>query len=131
VEQLCLEESVELKTLLTEITIFENPLNSSLHSVTLRLLGDKIHSLVRSNTGKVWLQFIYLISFIKDFIQTERMQLSMDPHFVACRKLLNPIAASGHLHYAKYAQMMRCLPSEHPWLYQMQMDDRRHVVKEN
>ena len=32
-EQLCLEESVELKTLLKEITTFENPIYSSLHSV--------------------------------------------------------------------------------------------------
>jgi len=49
----------------------------------------------------------------KDFIHDERMQSYMDAHFVACRKVLNPFAASGHLHHAKsvrlYVQMMWCL----------------------
>ena len=47
------------------------------------------------------------------------MQSYMDAHFVARRKVLNPFAASGHLHHAKnvrlYVQMMRCLTEKHPW----------------
>ena len=33
------------------------------------------------------------------------------------------------MHNAKSAQMMRRLTKEHPWLYQMYMDDGRHAVQ--
>ena len=61
------------------------------------------------------------------------MQSSIDAHFVACRKLLNTFAASGHLHYVNsgrlFVQMMRSLKEEHHWIYKMYMDDGRHTVQ--
>jgi len=63
VEQLCLEESVELKTLLTEITTFENQF-TQFAFCTIWLLGDKTQSLAPLRPvhilGKYGFTFIYI-----------------------------------------------------------------------
>ena len=132
-----LEDVHTLEVLLTEITSSENPVETIIQSSTLQQVDEKLQSLVswiasRSRTGQLWLQLRYHISVIKDFILAERMK-SWTDHLNACTKLLNLLAASGHLNYAKslrlYVQLMQRLPDEHPWLHQMYVEEGRHAVQ--
>ena len=77
------------------------------------------HVEVDFENAKLWLRFVDYIEIIKEFICCERLGM-WDGHLNAVTALLNLIAATGHIHYAKsarlYVQEMRKLPSTHPWL---------------
>jgi len=62
-------------------------------------LGDS------SRTARLWLQFLYHISVIKNFIFGERFKNWEPAHLHTCSQLLNVFAASGHIHYAKSCRL--------------------------
>ncbi len=74
----------------------------------------------QSRTAKLWVQFMDYIRIIQDFIASERLK-DWHGHIRARSQLLNVLAATGHIHYAKsarlYVQSMSELPEKYPWLY--------------
>ena len=85
----------------------------------------------KSRTAKLWIQLLYHMSVIKEFIFAERSD-NWHGHLNACAKLLNVFAATGHIHYAKscrlYLQQMRDLVITHPWLYQKYSEEGKHAI---
>ena len=85
-----------------------------------------------SRTAKLWLHCLEYIKIIKEFIWCERLGI-WDGHLNAVTKLLNLIAATGRIHYAKsarlYVQEMRKLPTKHPWLYKNFIEGGYHTVR--
>ena len=85
----------------------------------------------QSRTSKLWLLYIDYVDVVKMFIFAERTS-DWELHLLAVTKMLNLLAATGHIHYAKsarlYVQEMRKLPQTHPWLYQQFMEEQ-HTVK--
>ena len=71
----------------------------------------------RSQTAKLWLQYIEYVETLKMFIRAERTG-NWCLHLVAVGKMLNLFAATGHINYAKsarlYLQVMFELPTCHP-----------------
>ena len=90
------------------------------------------HVEVDFENAKLWLRFMDYIEIIKELICCERLGM-WDVHLNAVTALLNLIAATGHIHYAKsarlYVQEMRKLPSTHPWLHQKFVEGY-HCAKE-
>ena len=85
-------------------------------------LNEFINKLSRSNrTAKLWKQYMYHISLVKDFIFAERTG-DWSFHLITVKKMFNLFAASGRVNYAKsarlYLQTMNDLPQKHPWLFQ-------------
>ena len=69
---------------------------------------------------------------LKLFIRAERTG-NWNLHLIAVEKMLNLFAATGHIHYAKssrlYLQLMRELPTDHPWLYHCFTEEGFHTVR--
>ena len=74
-----------------------------------------------SRTSKLWIQYLYHVSLVKDFIYAERTG-DWNLHLVTVKRMLNLFAAAGRVDYAKsarlYLQSMDALPEQHPWLHQ-------------
>ena len=87
---------------------------------------------VSSRTAKLWLQYIRYIDIIKQFLTAERTGNWM-LHLESITDMLNLFAATGHNNYAKcarlYVQMMKDLPTTHPWLFDMFMTQGVHSVR--
>ncbi len=90
------------------------------------LLSDK------SRTAKLWLQYIEYVETLKLFISAERTG-NWNLHLLAIGKMMNLFAATGHINYAKssrlYLQLMRELPTDHPWLYTCFTEQGFHAVR--
>ena len=75
----------------------------------------------RTNTGKLWVQYIQFISKIKEFTRAERIG-DWKGYLAGMGKMLNLFAATGHINYAKstrlYRQKMTELETEYSCLYQ-------------
>ena len=73
-----------------------------------------------SRTPKLWIQYLYHIGLVKDFIYAEKTA-DWNLHLVTLKRMLNLFAAAGRVNYAKrarlYLQSMDALPEQHPWLH--------------
>ncbi|KAL4105063.1 hypothetical protein QTP88_020338 [Uroleucon formosanum] len=58
----------------------------------------------RGPTAKLWVQYFYMVSIVKDFIRSERLG-DWDGHLKALKKMLPFFHASGHFLYAKSAYL--------------------------
>ncbi len=69
---------------------------------------------------------------LKLFIRAERTG-NWSLHLVVVGEMLNLFAATGHINYAKssrlYLQLMRELPTDHPWLYECFIKQGFHAVR--
>ena len=79
---------------------------------------EYIDKLSKTNrTAKLWNQYMYHVSLVKDFIFAERTG-DWSFHLVTVKKMLNLYAASGRVNYAKsarlYLQTMNDLPQKYP-----------------
>ena len=74
-----------------------------------------------SRISKLWIQYLYHISLVKDFIYAERTA-DWNLHLVTVKRMLNLFAAAGRVDYTKsarlYLQSMDALREQHPWLHQ-------------
>ena len=134
VERFSETEMVELDKLIMDLDCSNE---STFEHETLNLLDSRLTQLKtrlgeRYRTAKLWIQFLRHADIIKYFIFSERSK-DWEGHLLACTKLLNLFAATGHLHYAKscrlYVQQMRELPSTQPWLYEMFTSRGLHAVQ--
>ena len=86
----------------------------------------------KSRTAKLWLQYNEYVETLKLFIRAERTG-NWNLHLIAVEKMLNLFAATGHIHYVKssrlYLQLMRELPTDHPWLYHCFTEEGFHTVR--
>ena len=86
----------------------------------------------KSPTAKLWLQYIDYVETLKLFIRAERTG-DWSLHLVVVGEMMNLFAATGHINYAKssrlYLQLMRELPTDHPWLYQCFIKQGFHAVR--
>jgi len=82
----------------------------------------------KSRTAKLWLHYIEYVDTLKLFIQAERTG-NWNLHLIAIEQMLNLFAATGHLNYALYLQLMRELPTDHPWLYHCFAEQGFHTVR--
>ena len=73
-------------------------------------------------TAKLWIQYIYYINIVKQFIQAERTG-NWQNHLMVVRQMLNLFSATAHVQYARsarrYLQLMDELPTDFPWLYNL------------
>lgn len=96
------------------------------------ILRHKAFLAEKSRTAKLWLQYIEYIETLKLFIQAERTG-NWNLHLLQVEKMLNLLAATGHINYAKssrlYLQLMRELPTEHPWLHHCFTEQGFHAVR--
>ena len=85
----------------------------------------------RSQTAKLWLQYLHHIHVLKRFIIAERTS-NWSLHLHSTTDMLNLFAASGHPNYAKNAhlsvQQMMSLSEKHPWLHE-QFENAKHAVQ--
>ena len=93
---------------------------ASLQKAEEQLQSIKQQVSASSRTAKLWIQYIRYVDICKLFIMAERTG-NWHLHLQAVHDMLNLLAATGHTHYAKcarlYLQMMCSLPIDHPWLY--------------
>ena len=85
-----------------------------------------------SRISKLWIQYLYHISLVKDFIYAERTA-DWNLHLVTVKRMLNLFAAAGRVDYAKsarlYLQSMDALPEQHPWLHQCFQEKSYHPAR--
>ena len=110
-----------------------------LKSAELKKLEKNLKNLkndlaVNSRTVKLWLQDIDYVELLKLYIRAERTG-NWELHLVAVKRMINLLAATEHMNYAKsarlYLQFMVDLPKEHPWLYFCFMEQSYHTVRRN
>ncbi len=106
--------------------------DSTSTSTSDRCLVEKRMALIKqSRNAKHRFQYLDYITVIKDFIMSERTG-NWEGHLSAVGKLLNLIAATGHVNYAKsarlYRQVMHRLPGTQPWLFE-KFAEGYHVVR--
>ncbi|XP_065911780.1 uncharacterized protein [Dysidea avara] len=96
------------------------------------LLKYKLFLAEKSRTAKLWLQYIEYVETLKLFVLAERTG-NWNLHLIATEQMLNLFAATGHINYAKssrlYLQLMRELPTDHPWLYCCFIEQGFHTVR--
>ena len=72
-----------------------------------------------SRASKLWIQYIYHIGLVKDFIFAQRAR-NWTLHLVTAKRMLNSFASAGQVNYSKcarlYLQSMDELPGSYPWL---------------
>ena len=72
-----------------------------------------------SRASKLWIQYIYHIGLVKDFIFAQRAG-NWTLHLVTAKRMLNSFASAGQVNYSKcarlYLQSMDELPGSYPWL---------------
>ena len=104
---------------LDEETLKELVLSDSIKRIgnEIGLLKSKLKK--KSRTSKLWLLYMNSINVAKEFIYAERTS-NWDMHLNVLSKMHNLFAATGHINYAKsaqlYLQQMNMLPEMHPWL---------------
>ena len=69
-------------------------------SSTISKLKDSLSK--SSRTPRLWINYINYINIFKTFIRAERM-CKWDFHLTAVANMIDPFAATGHIHYAKSA----------------------------
>eukprot|EP00111_Clytia_hemisphaerica_P013776 TCONS_00040538-protein len=98
--------------------------NKEMQKLTSRLRED-------SRTAKLWIQYIDYVNIIKDFIIAERTS-DWQLHLTTLSKMLNLLAATGHIHYARsarmYIQQMSELSSKYPYLFN-KFSSGHHAVR--
>ena len=86
----------------------------------------------KSRTSKLWVQYLKYIELVQLFIPAERTA-NWDLHIVSVSQMINLVAATGHIHYAKRAkvnmQKMLELSTDYPWLYAKFATNRYHTVR--
>jgi hypothetical protein len=96
-------------------------------------LKEYIDKLSKTNrTAKLWKQYMYHVSLVKDFIFAERTG-DWSFHLITVKKMLNLYAASGRVNYAKsarlYLQTMNDLPQFYPWLFHCFNEKGYHAIR--
>jgi hypothetical protein len=110
-------------------------INSVLTSNTLKkikkMIDDTTSEHMKSKTGKVWLQYMNMVSLTRQFIKSERTG-NWELHLQSIKEMLAYLAAAGHNHYLKsarlYLQNMMSLKETHPDVYHMFMSGL-HVIR--
>ena len=119
------------KVISKDETCFEN---NSLQNLSLLVEKSKTELRGQSRTAKLWLQYINYVEICQLFIRAARIA-DWELHLFSTSKILNLLAATGHVHYAKcsriYLQMMVNLEHKHPWLYQRFAVEGLFVVRRN
>jgi len=94
--------------------------SEELHKLNQCLLQYKSFLCHKSRTAKLWVQYGKYIETLILFIRAEKTG-NWKLHLIALERMLNVFAATGHVHYAKraqlYLQMRLELPNDHSWLY--------------
>ena len=138
IEVLTKEEVIQLKEIYENLSDTDfnskkfdmSPLIKKLQE-NLRNLKDVLSK--RTNTAKLWVQYIQYLSKVKEFTRAERTG-DWKEHLVAMGKMLNLFATTGHINYAKsarlYLQKMAELETEYPWLYQQFSNKGFHCVRQ-
>ena len=87
-----------------------------------------------SRTAKLWIQYMHYIQVLKDFVRAERTG-NWSLHLHTGGKMLNHLAATGHIHYAKSAwlclQQMLRLKDDFPCVYANFMEEGLHTVRKS
>ena len=93
-------------------------------------LKDRLGSNCR--TAKLWLQLMYYVEVLLDFIRAERTS-DWNLHLLSLYRMLSLFAATGHRNYAKsgrlYLEEMLQLQNTQPWLYDMFANMGLHSVR--
>ena len=86
----------------------------------------------KSRTSKLWVQYLKYIELVQLFIPAERTA-NWDLHIVSVSQMINLVAATGHIHYAKrakvYVQKILELSTDYPWLYTKFATNGYHTVR--
>lgn len=86
----------------------------------------------KSRTAKFWLQFMYYVEVLLDFIRAERTS-EWSLHLHSLHRMLNLFAATGHRNYAKsgrlYLQQMLQLDKTQPWLFDLFQNKGFHSIR--
>ena len=95
------------------------------------LYSSKKDSIQSSRTAKLWLQYMDMITILRNFITAERLG-DWILYLETLKQMLPYLAASGHNLYTKsvvvFLNDMQDLPLKHPEVYQ-QFLDGMHVVR--
>ena len=82
----------------------------------------KDHLSKNSRTAQSWIQYIYYINIVKQFIRVERTG-NWRNHLTVVGQMINLFAAPSNFRYAEsarlYLQLMDELPVDYPWLYNL------------
>ena len=101
-------------------------------SEELELLKSDLRS--RSRTARLWLQYLELLTIVKNYIRAERSG-NWHLHLTTTYQMLPIFAATGHIHYAKstrlYLQLMQELPDKYPWLYEQFLKGKHAIHRTN
>ena len=95
-------------------------LSCAVHSMSdmLEELRDELCK--SSRTAQIRIQYLDYVTVLKQYIRAERTS-NWELHLDALRKMINLFAATGHIQYAKSAQLhlqqMRDLHINIPWVY--------------
>ena len=104
--------------------------NEKMEKVILAIEEYK-RCLSESRASKLWIQYIYHIGLVKDFIFAERTG-NWTLHLVTAKHMLNLFASAGRVNYAKsarlYLQSMDELPESYPWLYDCFKEKGLHAI---
>ena len=134
--QLNADQVAKLSEILANImeqsaTVVDVADSDDLASLDRCLVEQRMTLIKQSRNAKLWFQYLDYITVIKDFIMSERTG-NWEWHLSAVGKLLNLVAATGHVNYAKserlYLQVMHRLPGTHPWLFD-KFAEGYHVVR--
>ena len=86
----------------------------------------------KSRTSKLWVEYLKYIELVQLFIPAERTA-NWDLHIVSVSQMINLVAATGLIHYAKrakvYVQKMLQLSTDYPWLYTKFATNGYHTVR--
>ena len=140
------EEDSTTQNLLIELQQFYNDLiegtidyfdddrhvNEKMERVILAIEEYKWCLSESSRTSKLWIQYVYHIGLVKDFIFAERTG-NWTLHLVTDKLMLNLFASARQVNYAKsariYLQSMDELPVSYTWLYDCFKEKGLHAIR--
>ena len=140
------EEDSTTQNLLIELQQFYNDLiegtidyfdddrhvNEKMERVILAIEEYKRCLSESSRTSKLWIQYVYHIGLVKDFIFAERTG-NWTLHLVTVKLMLNLVASARQVNYAKsariYLQSMDELPVSYTWLYDCFKEKGLHAIR--
>lgn len=131
--QLSSDKTEELSKLYTSAELSDHAIQSeSLQSFQKQITEYKDRLRQSSRTSKLWLQYLSYVEVLKLYIFAARTG-NWHLHLEAVNRMLNLLAATGHIHYAKsarlYLQNMLELPNRYPSLYRDFAENGYHTVR--
>lgn len=115
-----------------DVSNSEIELPSSLKNL-INLLSLQKSALCHENrTATLWLQYMYYIQILKDFVLAERT-CDWYLHLFTALKMLNLLAATAHRNSAKslrlYLQIMNNRAVSHPWLHEQRCSNYMNAIR--